>query len=328
MTSPPPFLFVDMLMMLVGSMARCIGFAGAAIGLMAALFVAVMSASTPSRAETTATKRGKYLLHAGGCIGCHTDKATLKAKGPILGGGRALKTPFGTFFGPNITPHPKHGIGRWTEAQFIRALRHGRAPDGRNYFPAFPYTSFSGMSDNDMKALWAYLRTIKPIDRANRPHALHFPYSVRFMVTFWKWMNFRRGPFRPVRDKPENWNRGAYLVKALGHCGECHTPRNALGGLKTSRSMSGSAGGPAGDTPNITPDSKTGIGAWSAADIVGALKIGMLPDGDFIGGEMTEVVEHGTSHLTDRDLNAIAAYLKSLPAIRSQPAPKKKPGDK
>lgn len=179
------------------------------------------------------------------------------------------------------------------------------------------------MSDADIAALWAYIRTVKPVDRPNTPHDLNFPYSIRFLVTFWKWLNFRRGPFEPDPSQSKAWNRGAYLVTALGHCGECHTPRNALGGLKRSLTMSGSAGGPAGDAPNITPDKETGIGGWSAEDIVSALKLGMLPDGDFIGGEMTEVVEHSTSHLKDADLKAIATYLAALPPIRSKAKKKK-----
>jgi mono/diheme cytochrome c family protein len=277
-----------------------------------------------AQAQTSKVERGKYLLHAGGCIGCHTDKQTLKAKGPILGGGRMLKTPFGTFFGPNITPHPEHGIGRWTEAQFKRALRHGRAPTGENYYPAFPYTSFTNMTDGDIEALWAYLRTVKPVDRPSKPHNLRFPYNIRFLVTFWKWLNFRSGPFKPDPSKSKAWNRGAYLVTALGHCGECHTPRNAMGGLKRSLWLSGSSGGPVGDAPNITPDKTTGIGGWSAEDIVSALKLGMLPDGDFVGSEMTEVVEYSTSQLSDADLKAIAAYLAALPPIRSRVKKKKK----
>lgn len=297
----------------------CLSF-GVALAMMA-------MSGTQARAQISPQGRGKYLLHAGGCIGCHTDKATLKAKGPILGGGRVLKTPFGTFYGPNITPHPEHGIGHWTQAQFRRALRHGRAPSGYNYYPAFPYASFTQMSDRDIGELWAYLRTLKPVDRPNRPHALKFPYNIRFLVTFWNWLHFKRGPFKPQPARSKAWNRGAYLVNALGHCGECHTPRNALGGLKQRLAMSGSSGGPAGDAPNITPDKDTGIGGWSAEDIVSALKLGMLPDGDFIGGEMTEVVEHGTSQLNDNDLKAIAAYLASLPAVRSKPRKKKAAGD-
>jgi mono/diheme cytochrome c family protein len=291
------------------------------IAVMCCAAVAVAMLAPPrARAEMSVLERGKYLLHAGGCIACHTDKATLKAKGPILGGGRALKTPFGTFYGPNISPHPVLGIGRWTEAQFRRALRHGRAPSGYNYFPAFPYTSFTHMTDGDISALWAYLRTFKPVDRASRPHDIRFPYNIRFLVTFWKWLNFRRGAYRPDPAKSKTWNRGAYLVAALGHCGECHTPRGSLGGLKQRLAFSG-----APDlAPNITPDKDTGIGRWSAEDIVTALKLGMLPNGDFVGHEMTEVIEYGTSQLNDGDLKAIAAYLQSLPPIHSK-AKRKKP---
>jgi mono/diheme cytochrome c family protein len=268
-------------------------------------------------------ERGQYVLNAGGCITCHTDKVTLKAKGPVLGGGREIKTPFGVFYSPNITPDRDHGIGRWSEADFVRAMREGRSPEGRHYYPAFPYTSFTRISDRDLKALWAYLRTVPPVARANKPHKLRFPFSQRFGLGFWKWLYFRPGPYRPDSAKSAEWNRGAYLVTALGHCGECHTPRTALGGLEHDRWLAGSAGGPVGKAPNITPDKPTGIGDWSAADIVSALKIGMLPDGDFVGAEMADVVEYDTSRLTGADLKAIAAYLKSLPAVHNDVSKKK-----
>lgn len=277
-----------------------------------------------ARAETSRAGRGKYLLYAGGCITCHTDAKTLKAKGPILGGGEALKTPFGTFYGPNITPHKTQGIGRWREADFTRAMRQGLSPSGHNYFPSFPYTSFTKITDDDLKALWAYMRTLKPIDRPSRRHDLNFPFNSRFMVRFWKWLNFRPGPARPDRTKSKQWNRGAYLVTALAHCGECHTPRGPLGGVHKSLALSGVRALLGGITPNITPDKTTGIGKWSASDMVSVLKLGILPDGDFVAAEMVDVVEHGTSHLNDADLKSIAVYLKSVRPIRNRALPAKK----
>ncbi|MCZ6859812.1 MAG: cytochrome c [Alphaproteobacteria bacterium] len=277
-----------------------------------------------ARADTSRVERGKYLLYAGGCITCHTDIKTLKAKGPILGGGEAIKTPFGIFYGPNITPHKVRGIGRWREVDFIHAMREGRSPSGHNYFPSFPYTSFTKITDNDLKALWAYMRTLKPVDRPSRRHDLNFPFNSRFMVRFWKWLNFRRGPTHADRTRSKQWNRGAYLVTALGHCGECHTPRGPLGGVYKRLALSGVRTFPDGIFPNITPDKATGIGQWSASDIVSVLKLGILPDGDFVSAEMVDVVEHGTSHLSDSDLKSIAVYLKSVKPIRNKTLSTKK----
>lgn len=287
--------------------------------LVAAAAVMTVSSTGAVAAQSEAVKRGQYLLHAGGCISCHTAPETLKAKGPILGGGHAIKSPFGTFFGPNITPHREHGIGSWSEADFIRAMRYGRSPDGRHYFPSFPYVAFSGMRTDDLKAMWAYLRTVPPVARPNQVHRLRFPYKYRFGLGFWKWLYFRPGPMRDDPKRPKSWNRGAYLVNALGHCGECHTPRTSLGGLRRTQAMAGSRLGPKNVVPNITPDKKNGIGDWSTDDIISMLKTGLLPNFDYVGGEMADVVSHGTSRLTDSDLKAMAEYLKALPAIASKP---------
>src|SRR5260221_616237 len=175
-------------------------------------------------------KRGEYLAKAGGCIGCHTEE---KKDAVPFAGGRALKSPFGTFYGPNITPHPEAGIGRWTEADFVRAIRLGERPDGKNYFPAFPYPSFTKIVDRDLRDLWAYLRTLAPSPRANQEHEMRFPFGWRFLVAFWKWFFFTPGPFTNLPGLSDIANRGAYLVQALGHCGQCHTPRPSLGGPKT-----------------------------------------------------------------------------------------------
>ncbi|MFN4281269.1 MAG: c-type cytochrome [Alphaproteobacteria bacterium] len=264
-----------------------------------------------------AVARGEYIFHASGCETCHTDTAN---KGQPLAGGRALKTPFGTFRTPNITPDPTHGIGKWSEADFIRAMREGRAPDGSHYYPAFPYTAYTKMTDADMKDLRAYMMTLPAVATPNQPHDLGFPFNIRLGVMAWKWLNFTPGPLPAAQGKDEVWERGRYLVEALGHCAECHTPRGKLGGLVTAKWMAGSADGAEGESaPNITPDPATGIGEWSAEDIAFALKLGMKPDGDSLGGLMAEVVENGTGKLTDADLAAMAAYLQALPPVPHKP---------
>ena len=254
-------------------------------------------------------KRGEYLVKAGGCLGCHTED---KKDAVPFAGGRALKTPFGTFFGPNITPHPQAGIGRWTEVDFIRAMRHGRRPDGANYFPAFPYPSFTKIADNDLRDLWAHLRTLPASSQASQEHDLWFIFRWRFLMTFWKWLFFTPGPFVNLQGVSEIVNRGAYLVQALGHCGECHTPRNFLGGPKRSRFLAGGKTPEGKDVSNLTP---TGLKKWSDKDLTDFLVTGTLPDGDVPAEAMGEVIRNTTSQLTPQDLAAMVAYLRSLPPI-------------
>jgi mono/diheme cytochrome c family protein len=254
-------------------------------------------------------KRGEYLAKAGGCIGCHTED---KKDAVPFAGGRALKSPFGTFYGPNITPHPEAGIGRWTEADFIRAMRQGDRPDGKNYFPAFPYTSFTKIVDRDLRDLWAYLRTLAPSPRASQEHHMRFPFGWRFLVTFWKWFFFTPGPFTNLPGLSDIANRGAYLVQALGHCGECHTPRNFLGGPKTSRFLAGGKGPDGKDVANLTP---TRLKKWSDKELQDLLTTGIDPEGDVVAEAMGEVVRNTTSQLTPADLNALIAYLRTLPQI-------------
>jgi mono/diheme cytochrome c family protein len=265
-------------------------------------------ATAPALAQGDA-KRGEYLAKAGGCLGCHTEE---KKEAVAYAGGRALKTPFGTFYGPNITPHPQAGIGRWTEADFIRAMRHGRRPDGANYFPAFPYPSFTGITDNDLRDLWAYLRTLPPSSQASRAHELGIFYRWRFLVTIWKWFFFTPGPFVPAPGVSDVINRGAYLVQALGHCGECHTPRNFLGGPKSGRFLAGGKGPEGKDVSNLTP---TGLKKWSDKDLQDFLTTGLTPDGDVPAEAMGEVIRNTTSQLTLQDLAALIAYLRSLPPL-------------
>lgn len=255
-------------------------------------------------------KRGEYLAKAGGCLGCHTvePQEGSKQKPVPYAGGRALKTPFGTFYGPNITPHPAAGIGKWSEADFMRAMREGRRPDGANYFPAFPYPSFTKITDGDLRDLWAYLRTLPQSDRQSEPHDLGVLYRWRFLVSAWKWMNFDQGPLAPDPAKSAQLNRGAYLTNALGHCGECHTPRNALGGSKKDRHLAGAKD----VAPNLTPAK---LKSWGDADLRNFLTTGLTADGDVPAKEMGEVIANTTSQLTAEDLNAMIAYLRSLPPL-------------
>lgn len=268
----------------------------------------------PVRAQQTELiKKGEYLTIAGGCISCHTD---FRKKGKPFAGGAPIPTPFGTFYPPNITPSKEDGIGNWTDEDFVRAMREGKTPDGAHYFPAFPYTSYTQITDADLKAMKAYLFTLVPVDQASIPHEISFPFSWRFLQTGWKMLFFREGEFKPDPAKSAEINRGAYLSNALAHCGECHTPRNMLGGLDYDRWMAGTPDGPENEKiPNITPDPDTGL-TWSVPDIVEYLKTGATPNFDFAGSMMADVIAHNTGKLTDADLHAIARYLKSLPPIR------------
>ncbi len=254
------------------------------------------------------------MLRAAGYISCHTDVAN---DGAELAGGRALKTPFGTFYTPNITPDKETGIGSWSDQDFLRALREGVSPDGGHYYPAFPYTSYTFMNDEDVLALKAYLFSREPVAKENRGHDLGFPFNIRLLMLGWKLLFFEQGPFTPDPDSSDTVNRGAYLVVAQAHCGECHTPRNPFGATVTSEHFAGNANGPDNErVPNITPD-KTGIGRWSETAIVHLLQTGFKPNWDNVQGSMAEAIKHGLKYLSEDDLKAIAAYLKWLPAIEN-----------
>ena len=273
--------------------------------------------------DAAAVRRGEYIFHATGGCGCHTD---YKGHGQRLAGGRGLKTPFGTFYSTNITPDPETGLGRWSEADFVRAMREGVGPQGQHYFPVFPYTSFTGMSDGDLADLWAYLRAQPPVRQANKPHDVWPPFGWRIGVPVWKLLFFHPRRFQPDPSQSAAWNRGAYLATAVAHCSECHTPRNLMGGLKAVRLYAGSLDGPEGAlAPNITPDRDTGIGKWSKADLTYLLETGLKPNGDDVQGLMGEVIEHGYGKISAADRDAIADYVLSVPAIHNKiVVPKKK----
>ena len=255
--------------------------------------------------------RGEYVARLGGCHSCHTDPRRQDAP---LAGGVELKSPFGTFRVPNITPDRETGIGGWSEADFVRAMTRGVAPDGRHYYPAFPYTSYTRMTERDLIDLKAHLDALQPVRNPVRPHDLRFPYTLRFALVAWKWLFFRPKTYEADRARSASWNRGAYLVTGPGHCGECHTARNFLGATIGKHALAGAKRGADGNrVPNITPHPKEGIGLWSADDTVQFLKTGKVPYGEDVGPPMDGVIQNSTSHWSAADLKAAAEYLLSLP---------------
>jgi mono/diheme cytochrome c family protein len=281
--------------------------------------VVAAAGTAPARAPDLAN--GQVIFNAGGCASCHAvpDQPDRLR----LGGGVAIKSPFGTFYAPNISSDPSDGIGKWSDAEFVNAVMHGVSPDGQHYFPAFPYTSYQHARREDVLDLFAYLKTLPAVAGKVRDHDVRFPFDIRRNVGIWKLLFMDGKPFVADSAKSPQWNRGAYLVNSFGHCAECHSPRNALGGIIAGERF---AGGPnpegEGWVPNIT---QKGLGEWSAKDIAYFLKTGELPDGDSVGGAMTRVIKN-TSQLPDEDRAAMADYLKSLPPVDGPPRPKRKEG--
>ena len=287
--------------------------AAAAVLGLAAFWILTIPASVPDSALVAHRPdlgNGREIYFAGGCASCHAvpdqpDKSR-------LGGGLALKSPFGTFHVPNISSDPKDGSGAWSEAQFVTALTKGTSPAGEHYYPAFPYTSYQRVGFDDLRDLFAYLKTLPAVQGRVRGHDLPFPFNFRRTLGVWKLLFLDGKPFAPDPSQTAQWNRGAYLVNGAGHCAECHSPRNALGAVIESLRFTG---GPApdgqGGVPNIT---QYKLKDWSEDDFAGTLTDGMTPDADRVGGSMIEVVRN-TAQLTEADRDAMAAYLKSLPAV-------------
>jgi mono/diheme cytochrome c family protein len=262
---------------------------------------------------------GLTTFNAGGCSSCHAvpnQPDRLK-----LGGGLAIPSPFGTFYAPNISPDPNDGIGRWSEADFVTALLKGTSPEGTHYFPALPYTSYQHAKLDDVRDLFAYLKTLTPVAGRVRDHDVPFPFNIRRDVGVWKWLFMDGKPFTADPAHSAQWNRGAYLVNGPGHCAECHSPRNFLGGIVGAQRF---AGGPnpegEGWVPNIT---QKGLADWSAKDIAYFLETGQMPDGDSAGSSMVRVIKN-TSQLLPEDRAAIADYIKSLPPVDGPPRPPRK----
>lgn len=256
--------------------------------------------------------RGETWFWTGGCSSCHAGPDATGDARLRLGGGRVLETDFGDFVTPNISPDPEHGIGAWNAQDFANAMQAGISPDGRHYYPAFPYASYARMEPGDIADLWAFLNTLPPVAEAPGPSDLAFPFNIRRGLGLWKLAFF--DPSAPVEIDGSDplVARGRYLVEGAGHCAECHTPRNALGGLIRARWMAGGPD-PEGDgrIPNIT-GGEGGIGSWSAGDIAYYLETGFTPDYDSVGGSMAEV-QSNIARIGAQDRDAIAAYLKALP---------------
>ena len=261
-------------------------------------------------------ENGRTMFLLGNCGSCHAspnqDDATR------LGGGIGLKSPFGTFYPPNISPHEQDGIGGWTEADFVTAMVKGTSPDRWHLYPVFPYTSFQRMAVDDVRDLFAYIKTLPPVAGVVEENDLPIHYKIRRSIGVWKLLYLDGERFKPDPTKSAQWNRGAYLVNGPAHCAECHSPRNFLGGIKRGQRF---AGGPDFEgkdwVPNIT---QKGIGDWSEKDIATMLETGDLPDGDRVGGSMVKVVRN-TAQLTAEDRAAIAAYIKSLPPVEGPRPP-------
>ena len=286
----------------------------------AAFWLVTMPASVSASALSPYTpdlKNGEIMFHAGGCASCHaTPEQGDKSR---LGGGRELKSPFGTFVAPNISPDRNDGIGGWSEANFVTAMWKGTSPAGEHYYPAFPYASYQHMRLDDLRDLFAYLKTLPPVQGKARDHDLPVYFKFRRLLGGWKFLFLDGQQFRPDPTKSAQWNRGAYLVNGPGHCAECHSPRNLLGAIIERRRFAGGPDPEGGDgwVPNVT---QAGTGDYSERDIERILETGDLPDGDSVGGAMTAVVDN-TSKLPTQDRAAIAAYVKSLPPVEGPKHP-------
>ncbi len=253
-------------------------------------------------------ERGRYLVTAGDCAGCHLSPGSSHA----LAGGRGIETPFGVILAPNITPDRETGIGAWTDDEFVNALTKGTGRDGQRLYPAMPYPYYTHLTRDDALAIRAYLDTVPAVHNPVNPNQLPFPFDIRASMIFWNELFFSPGEFHPAADKSEEWNRGAYLVEGPGHCGDCHTPKNFLGGDKTTETLRGYAL-EGWFAPDITNNSRRGLGGWPVDEIVTYLKTGHNTS-SAASGPMAEVVTRSTSQMTDADLKAIAAYLKDKPS--------------
>lgn len=263
-----------------------------------------------------AVKRGEYLARAGDCIACHTAP-----EGRIFAGGRAMPTPFGTLYTSNITPDPQTGIGKWSAGDFYKTMHNGRFPDGGLIYPAMPFASYTKVTRADSDAIFAYLKSIPPVRQKNREHDLRFPYNNRELILGWRTLFFTEGAYKPNASKSADWNRGAYLVEGLGHCGMCHSPINALGGTSQSEAFKGGLI-PMQNwyAPSLTSNREGGLGDWSIKDITDLLKTGISARG-VVYGPMAEVVYNSLQYLSDADVRAMAVYLKGIAEPSPPPPP-------
>ena len=284
----------------------------AASAAVACFAVGVALAQSPQGPSTSSAvspdvRRGEYLARAGDCVACHTVRG-----GQAYAGGLELATPFGSLITPNITPDRETGIGKWTADDFWRALHLGRAPDGSAYYPAFPYPNYTRVTRADADAIFAYLKSIPAVRRANRPHGMGFPYNQRGLLNGWRALYFEPGEYEPAASQTAEWNRGAYLVQGLGHCDACHTGRNMLGATRSGAAFAGGVM-PIQEwyAPSLTSNRESGLGQWEVDDIVQLLHSGVSRRGA-VYGPMAQVVSDSLQYLTEPDVRAMAVYLKSL----------------
>jgi len=279
----------------------------------------ILALVASAAAAQSLVERGEYLARAGDCISCHTAQG-----GAPFAGGLRLDTPFGYMLSPNITPDADTGIGRWSSADFYRAAHDGVNKHGQDMYPTMPYDFYTKATRADIDAIYAYLRTVKPMRNAVDVNHLDFPFNVRMTMGVWRELYFKEGIYRPDPSKSAAWNRGAYLVEGLGHCSDCHSPRNLLGGIEKRKQFSGALidGWFALD---LTDDISTGLGAWSAQDLATYFETGVGKDKTTTLGPMAEVIRNSLRYLTDDDRLAMGEYLKSLPPDSSlrtgRPAP-------
>ncbi|MBO9126972.1 cytochrome c [Rhizobium sp. 16-488-2a] len=280
------------------------------LGASAALMLALLPAAAQDPASdqrSDVVKKGEYLARAGDCVACHTAP-----EGKVFAGGRAMPTPFGTLFASNITPDAETGIGKWSAGEFYGAMHSGRFPDGGLIYPAMPFPSYTKVTREDSDAIFEYLKSLPPIRQPNRPHDLSFPYNNRSLILGWRTLFFNEGEFKPNPQQSDEWNRGAYLVEGLGHCGMCHSPINALGGTSESKAFQGGLI-PMQDwyAPSLTSNKEAGLGDWSIEEISDLLQKGVSARGA-VYGPMAEVVYNSLQYMTDEDTRAMAVYLKSI----------------
>ena len=271
------------------------------------LLLGALAFADPTAAQQTLIQRGEYLARAGDCVSCHTAPG-----GAPFAGGLRLDTPFGYMLSPNITPDAEAGIGRWSSGDFHRALHDGVNKLGQDMYPTMPYDFYTKVTREDIDAIYAYLRTVKPVHNAVTVNHLDFPFDQRWSMAAWRELYFTEGTYKPDPAKTASWNRGAYLVEGFGHCSDCHSPRNLLGGIEKSKDFNGAVidGWFALD---LTSDIATGLGAWTVDDIATYLKTGSYKGKTTTLGPMAEVVQNSLRYLTKPDLQAMAEYLNSIP---------------
>ena len=279
----------------------------ALLPILIAVCLSIGATNAMAQQDAALLKKGEYLARAGDCIACHTAR-----EGKTFAGGLPMKTPFGTIYTSNITPDPATGIGTWTSDQFYQMMHNGRFPDGGLVYPAMPFASYTKVTREDSDAIYAYLRSIPPVKQLNREHDLRFPFNNRSLIIGWRTLFFKAGEFKPDPTKSADWNRGAYLVEGLGHCGMCHTAINALGGSSESQAFEGGLI-PMQNwyAPSLTSNKEAGLGDWSIEEITDYLRKGVSARGA-VYGPMAEVVYNSLQYLDDDDTRAMAVYLKGL----------------